>query len=233
MCVADTKFAFKAFQKDNPVAILSSIFVATCVGFGLSLRIFERYYWESKFVDKQNWDYVWNSMWCVFVSMATGIDKAKLVGYGDFYPCTQMGRLVCIIGCMIGIYFVSTLMVFMTQKSVLSENEYKSFKLITRLHAKKCRKNEFSNIIYHCMMMKIQKDLFMDNKTNIEQFNIAYKREKRHIYDSLNQLNSHETSYDLSAHDRLFEICNHVEQDIKDLEKEISNIKGTYYHPSS
>ena len=76
VCKADSQFAFKAFQKENPFILLFIIFLLTCVCFGLSLRIFELYYWEtinslnnSTF---QDWSFIWNSMWCIFVSMSTG-----------------------------------------------------------------------------------------------------------------------------------------------------------------
>jgi hypothetical protein len=76
VCKPSIKFAFKAFQKENPFLALSVVFVLTCVCFGVALRAYELYYWETqdpKRIDFQNWVYIWNSMWCIFVSMTTGI----------------------------------------------------------------------------------------------------------------------------------------------------------------
>lgn len=75
VCKADSTFAFKAFQKENPFLLLFIIFIFTCLCFGLSLRIFELYYWETIDPNEegfQNWNYMWNAMWCIFVSMTTG-----------------------------------------------------------------------------------------------------------------------------------------------------------------
>jgi hypothetical protein len=67
-----------------------------------------------------------NAYWFTFVSMCT-------VGYGDFYAKTQIGRFITILACLIGTYFTSMMMVFMTQKSNLNENEKKAYLLISRL----------------------------------------------------------------------------------------------------
>lgn len=76
VCKADSQFAFKAFQKENPFTLLFTIFILSLLCFGLSLRIFELYYWEtqnSSFPLFQDWSFIWNSMWCIFVAMTTGI----------------------------------------------------------------------------------------------------------------------------------------------------------------
>ena len=49
VCKADSKFAFKAFQKDNPFIMLVVTFVFSCLCFGLTIRTFERYYWENNY----------------------------------------------------------------------------------------------------------------------------------------------------------------------------------------
>ena len=150
ICKADWKFAFKAFQKDNPTIALIFIFIFTCVCLGLSIRTFERYYWESKNEISQDWDYIINCMWYVFVSMTT-------VGYGDMFACTQPGRVIALLACFIGNYFVAMMMVLLTQKSTLSENEKKSFELINRLRIRFLKKNIQSFIVYSTIKVVIEK----------------------------------------------------------------------------
>ena len=129
-------FTLKAYQKNNPFISLIFLFFLSCVSFALCIRIFEIHYWESQKLILQNWRYRWNAIWCVFVSMTT-------VGYGDFFPKTHFGRILIIFACIIGIYFVSMMMIFMTQKSILTENEQKAYKLITRLKIR----NQLKDII--------------------------------------------------------------------------------------
>ena len=151
ICKADWKFAFKAFQKDNPTIALIVIFIVTCVCLGLSIRIFERYYWESKNEISQDWDYIINCMWYVFVSMTT-------VGYGDMYACTNPGRAIALLACFIGNYFVAMMMVLLTQKSTLSEKEKKSFELINRLRIRFLKKNIQSFIVFSAIKISIEKN---------------------------------------------------------------------------
>lgn len=63
-----------------------------------------------------NWDYVWNGLWCVIAAMTT-------VGYGDFYPRTHLGRLVCIVGAVIGAFLVSLMVVAMSESSTFDHAE--------------------------------------------------------------------------------------------------------------
>ena len=153
VCKANASFAFKAFQKENPFFMLFVIFVISCYCFGVSLQTFEHFYWENISSDAynyQNWDYLWNAMWFVFVSMTT-------VGYGDFYPKTQIGRGITIFCCLVGVYFVSSLMVFMTNKTAKNEKEEKAFKLITRIKHRNVVKNLQSHVIHYFFKMIILK----------------------------------------------------------------------------
>lgn len=176
VCQADTRFAFKALQKENPFLTLGIIFVLTCVCFGFSLRNFELHFWEANGDISQNWKYHWNALWCVFVSMTT-------VGYGDFFPNTHLGRMIIIAACIVGIYFVSMTMVFMTSKSVLSELEMKAYKLIVRLKLRKEMKDLQAKIIFHALnMRKIQLRKKMKLNANISNMtNNSRNNEKNKI----------------------------------------------------
>ena len=146
-----------------------------------------------------------------------------------------MGRLIepqCIFGCMIGIYFVSMMMVFMTQKSILKENEYKAFKLITRLNAKDEKKNLNSLLIYHSFNLSIQKRLKQDNQIDEKRFHINYNREKQRIFDLIIKIKSYDrlfSTFDLTTQDHLYEISNRIDLDFKEMEEEIENLKRLFF----
>ena len=73
------------------------------------------------------------------------------VAFGDFYPRSHFGRFLIIFAIIIGIYFVSMMMKFITFKSILTDTEQKAYKLITRLRHRGELKNVNANIIYHSL----------------------------------------------------------------------------------
>jgi voltage-gated potassium channel Kch len=59
-----------------------------------------------------------NCIWCVLVTMTT-------VGYGDYYPSTNLGRLIIIITAIIGNIIISLIIVSMQNIFMFTENEKK------------------------------------------------------------------------------------------------------------
>jgi hypothetical protein len=225
VCKADTKFAFKAFQKENPFVILGVIFIFTCVCGGLSLRNFELFYWETKKdFSYMDWDYTLNSMWCIFVSMCA-------VGYGDFYAKTQIGRFITILACLIGLYFSSMMMVFMTQKSALNENERKAYNLLIRLKLRNEIKEKNAHIVYQALVMvrlKIKKT--KNDPTLTEKvFHIKFSTEKRKVINYIESIKEKEkmivTFCSISFKDKILNISNRIEDNITEMKEEIDSLK--------
>jgi hypothetical protein len=59
-----------------------------------------------------------NCFWNVLVTMTT-------VGYGDMYPKTNLGRLICLIAGFCGVVVLSFVVIALTNDFTLSENEEK------------------------------------------------------------------------------------------------------------
>jgi hypothetical protein len=86
---ANSIFATKVLLKNSPITVL--IFIAVIFLFILSLllRAFEFF----DVSDKENdFRYLWNSLWLNFITMST-------VGYGEYTPTTNAGKIFCIISC--------------------------------------------------------------------------------------------------------------------------------------
>ncbi len=70
-----------------------------------------------------------NCVWNMFVTMTTGklneIIWLCLVGYGDYYPLTMLGRFIIMITSVAGIISVSFIIIFLQSSTNLSENEGK------------------------------------------------------------------------------------------------------------
>ena len=212
-------FTLKAYQKNNPFISLIFLFFLSCVSFALCIRIFEIHYWESQKLILQNWRYRWNAIWCVFVSMTT-------VGYGDFFPKTHFGRILIIFACIIGIYFVSMMMIFMTQKSILTENEQKAYKLITRLKIRNQLKDIHSNIIFHSLKMICITRKFKRNIIKEKEYEMEYNYEKRYIISIIDEnkiLSEKIKSFDIiPTKDQLFDIAERIDIVIKEIKCEVN-----------
>ena len=212
-------FTLKAYQKNNPFISLIFLFFLSCVSFALCIRIFEVHYWESQKVILQNWRYRWNAIWCVFVSMTT-------VGYGDFFPKTHFGRILIIFACIIGIYFVSMMMIFMTQKSILTESEQKAYKLITRLKIRNQLKDIHSNIIYHSLKMICMTKKFKRNSIKEKEYEMEYNYEKRCIISIIDEnkiLSEKIKSFDIiPTKDQLYDIAERIDIVIKEIKSEVN-----------
>ena len=166
----NSTFVFKAIQKDKPFIVLFTILLVTCVCLGLALRIFELHYWEARPVVEQNWEYFSNALWCIFVTMCT-------VGYGDFFPITYTGRIISTISCIVGLYFMTMLMVLMSQKSALKELEIDAFYAISRNNLKIKQKNSKAEIVYHSLLMMMLKSK-ANQSMNKNQLTEYYQHKK-------------------------------------------------------
>lgn len=221
-CKANTHFAFKAFQKENPFFILFIIFISTCVCFGWSLRNFEMLYWESIENPSQDWNYPLNAFWCIFVSMCT-------VGFGDYFAKTHPGRFITIMACLIGLYFTSMLMVFMTQKSALDENEKWAYGLISRLKLRNEIKEQRACMIH--MYLKMISVKFKKRKQEISEkdFFIKYGFEQRNMIRKIEVIkNKHKlinTFGQVSFKEKLLNITERISSDIREITEETESIK--------
>lgn len=130
-------FAFKAELKYRPFSILTIIFISVMISFGFALRTFE-FFAVSKGTDYtslkgegNDQDYLKdfiNSIWIIVLTMTT-------VGYGDFVPNENYGRVICVISCILGMLLVSVIVVSLAIISEFSEEEKKAYSLLKKLNA--------------------------------------------------------------------------------------------------
>ena len=99
----------KAELKERPYTVVISVLFISIMFFGAALRTAERPFMK---VSGKDWDYIWNGMWCIIITMAT-------VGYGDFYPTTHLGRVVDVIACFWGTFLVSLMVLSLTITNLL------------------------------------------------------------------------------------------------------------------
>ena len=201
----------------------------SCYCLGLAVKTFELFYWENYSTDSggyQNWNYQWNAMWFIFVSMTT-------VGYGDFYPKTQLGRLITLFACLFGVYFVSMMMVFLNSKTNPTEKEEKVLKLITRLKYRDLNRNLHSRIIYdYLMMLKFKRKVKNERKEN-KNLNIKWTYHKRLIVNNIQEVRDnlkHIKSCDFVPHrEQIQDICEKLQSNVEFIRDEILLTKSNIF----
>ena len=106
-------------MKEDPVMTTLWAFFFSLLHLSLSMQLFER----NIDVNFQN---LTTAMWLIIITMTT-------VGYGDYSPKTNFGRLVGVITAFWGVFFVSLFVVALTNTLEPDESEMRAFILLRRL----------------------------------------------------------------------------------------------------
>lgn len=143
LCKADYQFALKCMFKDYPSQLIGSAFLISIVLFSFALRVCERDL--VKIEDLKNnfqFEYMTNSIWLTIITMTT-------VGYGDIYPRTVLGRIVCILLVIWGIFVVSIMVVVLTNTFQMDQRELKVLSLMKKLQKKEVLREQATLMIQH------------------------------------------------------------------------------------
>lgn len=116
---ANVLFGLKALMKQDPAKIVFISFLFSVTQLSISLQIFER---EVDLSFKN----LTTTLWVVIITLTS-------VGYGDYYPKSDCGRLIAIIIAFWGIFFLSLLVVALTNTLQLEESEQRAFVLLRKI----------------------------------------------------------------------------------------------------
>lgn len=97
-----------------PIVFVLSILIAAFILRAAEMPV------EEEGGNKFGWIYYWNSMWCTFITMTT-------VGYGDIYPVSTMGKILCLLMCFWGNFLISLLIVSMAGVVEFDGGEQQAF----------------------------------------------------------------------------------------------------------
>lgn len=128
-CKADVGFLIKSEFVIRPYIIVLGAFMCVTLLLGFLMRAYESTY-EARSLDGTSKNEFFrgfiNSFWFMVVTMMT-------VGFGDGYPLSHIGRLVALVGCILGTLIVSIMVISLQNTSALTIAEMRVYNEVNRL----------------------------------------------------------------------------------------------------
>lgn len=143
-------FSIRSIFYAHPVKLLLYTFIISMVCLAYMVKILEGpVYGVSATANRSlmNFNVFENCLWNILVTMTT-------VGYGDFYPSTNLGRLVLIMTAFSGAILISIMALITGSKLSLSETEQKIFDFSNRLDARYDKDETFTKYTLTKMKFK-------------------------------------------------------------------------------
>ena len=142
------RFVVRCIMRERPFALSFAWLAIGVLYFGHAIRITEKPLKQAS--DRMDHSPYANCMWAAFITMST-------VGYGDFFPRTNRGRVVMVICCMYGVVNLSLVVASVTQFLMMGRKEDKSYLLVKRVEMKKNIKRLAGTIVNYCCKFGIVK----------------------------------------------------------------------------
>lgn len=199
-------FSIKSLMKKKPYSVLLSSLILSVALFGFVLRIFERPLSEAS---GQDFNSINNAFWVTLITMTT-------VGYGDFFPKSNIGRFIGILIAFWGVAFVSLFVVTLTNLLLFQNGEEKSFILLQRLKSKDALKKQAVNVMTAAYRQKVVKREYPDDmRKNIQAVRTfrGYMLQFQAISRSIR--GNYETETD----------ADRIKRDLEDLREDVDFIK--------
>ena len=114
----DYKFALKVLLKKSPIRILIIVSIFFVLFFSLLLKGFENFDPNDK---ENSFRFFWNSIWINIITMTT-------VGFGDISPLTNIGKIFCILTCLMGNFLLGMLVAVLSIHVYFDSDELKVYR---------------------------------------------------------------------------------------------------------
>lgn len=238
-CQATTTFAMKAFMKEVPYPAVGFLICSTVVVFGLVIRNFEYPVYYECTSGCQDWSFIWNGMWYCIITMTTGkffhckktfsfIQKIFiLVGYGDFFAVTHMGRCMAVIVVFLGVYLSSLIILALTTSSSMEPKEQNAYNIVFRLKAKEDIKKKAATVISHVAKINSLKNKIKSGRTNEGFFKKELANLQNRLTISLEVFTEARTSLqklDIGPEELLRQLNEKFERDFDDIKKILKSL---------
>lgn len=140
---ANAFFALKCYIKDSPFIGIGSFFFTMSIFSSLAMKLCEepdRLMVGEESPIESTLRAFWDDMWVIFYTTTT-------IGYGNIYPFTHLGRVICILACILGNMYLGMLVVSINRKMEHDEGQNLSYAWISREYLKKDIKKTATNAI--------------------------------------------------------------------------------------
>lgn len=211
---ADVMFAIKSELKQRPYLMIVIGLAALTIILGSAVCVLERSYLNPNESLRKDFEPVTNSMWLLIITMTT-------VGYGDFFPSTHAGRLICTIGCIGGMMLVSLMVISLNVSSDFTKEEYKAFFTIKKAKSLAISKHRAATLIKCVMRFKLASESNVQNKCLVKL------RCLREVHKSAYYFSEHLSKYnaiDVTPQEKLSELQERMEADINEIKNKISSV---------
>lgn len=135
----NTLFSIRCIFYIHPVKMLIVLFLITVVTLAYMVKILEGPVYKASDQAQINlidYNIMENCLWNILVTMTT-------VGYGDFYPLTNLGRISIVIAAFFGTTLISLMTLITGNKLSLNKTEKSIYDFAERLDARKEKDESF------------------------------------------------------------------------------------------
>lgn len=140
-------YALKCWKNDAPYSFICTALIIPVIICAYSLRMFERPLIPTSL---QDFNSMWNCGWCIIITVTT-------VGYGDYFPISNCGRVVGILACLWGTFVVSIFVVTLNNLLEFSQQEMKSYEIMVKLAQKDQLRMKAISVILSAQRNKVER----------------------------------------------------------------------------
>ena len=143
-----------------------------------------------------------------------------LVGYGDYYPRTHLGRLISVIVSFWGVFLVSMMVVTLTTSSSFEPKEAKAYDILYRLNMKENIRKKAAFVVTTAIRIVSNHKKYKKGKIEREQYKIddsAYNNELTIKLELFRNAKAMLSDYEISPEELLRQLSEKIDRDFEDL----------------
>lgn len=145
-----------------------------------------------------------------------------LVGYGDYFPRTHMGRFVCILACFWGVFLVSMMVVTLTVVSSFDSKQRRAYDILFRLNIKEELKKKGAYVL--TMVIRIRALYCRFSKGKLSKENYQKERIKRNAdleikLQFFRDLRGQIRDYEITSEEALRQLTEKIDRDLDEVKE--------------